>query len=64
MNEINHPFHDRNAHKKVKFNQTEIICPNLLFMSYGVLGPRSLPKRTKFNKVNLEIQLPKPSPPM
>lgn len=51
-----------NAQKRVKFNQTEIICPHLLFMSHGVSGPTSLPKRTKFNKVNLENQLPKPSP--
>lgn len=64
MDEIDHEFHVRNAHKKVKFNQTEIICPYLLFVSHGVLGATSLPKRTKFNKVNLENQLPKPSPPM
>lgn len=54
----------RKAHKRVKFNQTEMICSYLLFMSRGVSGPPILTKRTRFNMVNLDNQLPKPYPPM
>lgn len=63
-NQVNNEFHVKKAHKRVKFNQTEIICSYLLFVSRGVSGPTCLPKRTKFNIVNLDNQLPKPSPPM
>lgn len=38
----------------------KFFVPRLLFTAHGVSGPTRLPK--KFNKVNLENQLPKPSP--
>lgn len=48
----------------VKFNRTENLCLCLLFTAQGVVGSHSSFFRPKkFTKVNLENQLPAPSPP-